>query len=155
MAAPAKSSQQDDTTAARSEHLGIPAKDDKLRAAKSVTGQTMAMIQPDMPIAQDPRSNGAVRALDPEEIKFLMAQGQQFISAGDVVTARIAFQRAAEAADADAALALGATYDPTVLVKLGVLGISADVVKARNWYQKAQKLGSSEARRRLDVLADR
>jgi hypothetical protein len=153
--APPKSSRQDETTAARGEELGIAAKDDKLRAAKSVAGQTMAMAQPDTPSAQDPRSNGAVRALDPQEIKLLMAQGQQFIAAGDVVTARIAFQRAAEAGDADAAVALGATYDPTVLAKLGVVGIGADVAKARSWYQRAEKLGSPDARRRLDVLADR
>jgi TPR repeat protein len=97
----------------------------------------------------------AVRVLDPEEIELLMKKGEQFIAAGDVVTARIAFQRAAEAGDANAAIALGATYDPTVLPKLGVVGISADVAKARSWYQKAEKLGSPEGRGRLDVLADR
>ena len=74
---------------------------------------------------------------------------------GDVVTARTAFQRAAEAGDAKAAVALGATYDPTVLAKLGVVGISADVAKARSWYQKAEKLGSPDARQRLELLADR
>ena len=40
-----------------------------------------------------------------------MEQGERFIAAGDVVTARIAFQRTAEAGDADAALALGGTYE--------------------------------------------
>ena len=80
---------------------------------------------------------------------------EQFIAAGDVVTARLAFQRAAEADDANAAVALGATYDPTVLAKIGVAGIRADVAEARSWYQKAEKLGSPEARRRLEVLADR
>jgi TPR repeat protein len=84
-----------------------------------------------------------------------MKHGEQFIAAGDVVTPRLAFQRAAEAGDAKAAVALGATYDPSVLAKLGVVGISADVAKARSWYQKAEKLGSPEARRRLEVLANR
>ena len=51
-----------------------------------------------------------------------MKQGEQFIAAGDVVTARTAFQRAAEAGDAKAAVALGAAYDPTVLAKLEVVG---------------------------------
>jgi TPR repeat protein len=53
-----------------------------------------------------------------------------------VITARIALQRAAEAGDAQAAVALGATYDRTVLAKLGVVGISADIAKARSWYEK-------------------
>jgi TPR repeat protein len=113
------------------------------------------MVRPDTPSATDPPSNAATRALDREEIKLFITQGEQFIAAGDVVTARIAFQRAAEAGDANAALALGGTYDPTVLMKLGVMGISADVAKARSWYQRAEKLGSPDARRRLDVLADR
>jgi TPR repeat protein len=89
--------------------------------------------------------------LTPEQIKLLMKQGEQFIAAGEIATARIAFQRAAEAGDANAAVALGATYDPTVLARFGVVGISADVAEARSWYQRAEKLGSLEARRRLEV----
>ena len=84
-----------------------------------------------------------------------MKQGEQFIAAGDVVTARIVFQRGAEAGDANAAMALGATYDPTVLAELGVAGLGADVEKARTWYQKAESLGSTEATRRLAILANR
>ena len=116
---------------------------------------TVAMVQPSAGGAQAAPASKGTRVLDPEEIKLFMKQGEQFIAAGDVVTARIVFQRAAEAGDANAAMALGATYDPTVLAKLGVVGMSADVEKARSWYQTAEKLGSPEARRRLDVLADR
>ena len=86
---------------------------------------------------------------------LLIKQGEQFIAAGDVVTARIVFQRAAEAGDPNAAVALGATYDPTVLARLGVVGMGADVEKARTWYQKAESLGSPEAARRLKILANR
>jgi TPR repeat protein len=93
--------------------------------------------------------------LKAEQIRLLVKQGEQFVAAGDVITARIAFQRAAEAGDAQAAVALGATYDPTVLAKLGVVGISADIAKARGWYEKAEKLGSPDAKRRLELLADR
>jgi hypothetical protein len=127
----------------------------KPRAAISSAGETVAMLQSGTPGAQDPLSSPAVRALDVEQIKLLMKQGEQFIAAGDVVTARIAFQRAAEAGDAQAAVALGATYDPTVLAKLGVVGISADIAKARSWYEKAEKRGSPDAKQRLELLADR
>jgi TPR repeat protein len=66
------------------------------------------------------------------------------------------FRRAAEAGDATAAIALGATYDPGVLARLGVVGMgAADIEKARYWYQKAESLGSSEASRRLQLLAAR
>ncbi len=123
--------------------------------ARSSEGETVATLQPAEPGAQLPPASKATHALDPEEIKLFMQQGEQFIAAGDVVTARIVFQRAAEAGDANAAMALGATYDPTVLAKLGVAGLGADVEKARTWYQKAERLGSTEATRRLAILANR
>ena len=132
--------------------LRTPAKTET-QAAKSSAGETVAMLLPGSPSAQAPHP--AVRALDAEQIKLLMKRGEQFMGAGDVITARIAFQRAAEAGDAQAAVALGATYDPTVLSKLGVVGISADIAKARSWYEKAEKLGSPDAKQRLELLADR
>jgi hypothetical protein len=95
-----------------------------------------------------------IRALDPEEIKLLTRQGEQFAAAGDLVTARILFQRAAEVGDATAAMALGATYDPNVLAQLGVAGMAANVEKARSWYRKAESQGSAEATRRLHALAN-
>ena len=126
------------------------------QSRRSSEGDTVAIgRQPSATGTQAPPSSKTIRVLDPEEIELLMKQGEQFIAAGDVVTARIVFQRAAEAGNANAAMALGATYDPTVLAKLGVVGMGADVEKARSWYQTAEKLGSPEARRRLDVLADR
>jgi hypothetical protein len=123
--------------------------------ARSSEGETLAMLQPGAPSAQAPFPAEAVRPLDPGEIELLMQQGEQFIAAGDLVTARTVFQRAAEAHDANAALALAATYDPTVLSKLGVVGMSADLEKARTWYQKAESLGSADAARRLRALANR
>jgi hypothetical protein len=91
--------------------------------AKSSEHDTVAMVQPSTNAAQTPTASKAARALDPEEIKLLMKQGEQLIATGDVVTARIVFQRAAESGDANAAIALGSTYDPTVFAKLGVMGI--------------------------------
>jgi hypothetical protein len=119
-------------------------------------GETVAIGQPSATGAQAPPSSKTIRVPDPEEIELLMKQGEQFITAGDVVTARIVFQRAVEAGNANAAMALGATYDPTVLAKLGVVGMGADVEKARSWYQKGEDLGAPpEARGRLEVRADR
>jgi hypothetical protein len=117
--------------------------------------ETVAMSEPAATGAESPPSSKAVRTLDPEELKFLTRQGEQFALAGDLVTARFLFQRAAEAGDATAAMALGATYDPDVLAKLGVLGVGADVEKARSWYQKAESQGSAQATRRLQALANR
>ena len=149
-----KPSSQQERTVSRDDDPRTPAKAEP-RTPKSSAGDTATILQPHTPAAQDPPSSPVLRALDSEQIKLLMKQGEQFIAAGDVVGARIAFQRAAEAGDAKAAVALGATYDPTALAKLGVAGIGADVAKARSWYQRAEKLGSPEAKQRLEVLANR
>jgi len=91
------------------------------------------------PVQQSPGQAHSI--LDPREIDALK-QGQQFVAARAFVSARLAFQRAAEARSATAALALGASYDPVVLSRLGVRDVDTDVSKARAWYQKARKLGA-------------
>jgi hypothetical protein len=126
-----------------------------VRTGRLSERETVAMLQPGATGAQTPPSSNTIRALDPEEIKLLIKQGEQFVAVGDLVTARTVLQRAAEAGDATAAVALAATYDPTVLAKLGVMGMGADVEQARHWYQAAESLGSAEATRQLRVLAGR
>lgn len=108
--------------------------------------------------AAELRSNRAVAAailrhLDREEVANLLKRGQIALQNGDLSAARLLLNRAAEAGDAQAAMALGATYDPRVLRELRALGASADVEKARSWYQKAAEMGASEANQRLQQLA--
>ena len=86
---------------------------------------------------------------------MLLKQGEQFVSVGDVAAARVLFERAAEAGDGNAALALGVTYDPVMLTKLGVRGIAPDAEKAHYWYQKARDFGSPEAPAWLAKLTGR
>jgi len=94
-----------------------------------------------------------VRTLDREEIAALYRRGEQLIAQGDIAAARLMFTRGAEVGDARSALALGASYDPDVLRKLGVLGVAADPVLAREWYSKASSYGSREAAQRIELLA--
>jgi hypothetical protein len=90
--------------------------------------------------------------LDPAEVGRLLSRGQAFLNQGDVSAARLALERVAEAGEARAALALGATYDPVILRKMGMVGIRPDVEKARSWYERAAALGSAEANQRLTAL---
>jgi hypothetical protein len=94
----------------------------------------------------------AQRQLDREEITVLLKRGKDLIANGDLAAARLVLQRAAEANDAEAALALGATYDPFVLRELKVYGFTADAAAARAWYEKARVFGSAAASRRLEML---
>jgi hypothetical protein len=91
--------------------------------------------------------------LDREQIELLIGRSQQLMSEGDIAAARTLLRRAAEARDARAALALGATYDPIMLTMLQARGVAADLTSARDWYQKASELGSQEAQERLKLLA--
>jgi hypothetical protein len=95
----------------------------------------------------------SVRALDRDEIATLYERSQALIEQGDIASARLMLTRAAEAGDARSALALGTTYDPDVLNKLGVLGVAADPAQAHAWYSKAVELGAPEATLRLERLA--
>ena len=145
----------DDVLRARAEDEMRSERPHSSPTTRSFGSETVAMLQPDPPSAQAAPPSKAVHVLDPEEIALLMKKGEQLLAVGDLVAARIAFQRAAETGDGTAAVALGATYDPTELRKRGVVGMGADVSQARSWYQKAEKFGSPEARGRLDALAGR
>jgi len=90
-----------------------------------------------------------------EELAVLLKRGKDLIATGDLAAARLVLRRAAEANDAEAALALGATYDPLVLRQLKVYGFTPDAAMARSWYEKAAELGSSAAPRRLEMLTER
>jgi hypothetical protein len=124
------------------------------RIATVAEGDVAALPLAETNVQPDPPKKTA-RVFNSEAIELLRKQGEQFASSGDFVTARVLYQRAAETGDARAATALGATYDPTILAKLGAVGIGADVEKARFWYKKAVSLGSSDAQRRLELLANR
>jgi hypothetical protein len=106
----------------------------------------------DQIVAADPSAPALQRRLDGEEIILLLNRGKDLIASGDLAAARLVLQRAADANHAEAALALGATYDPFVLRELKVYGFTPDAVMARVWYEKAIELGSPAAPRRLEML---
>jgi hypothetical protein len=104
-------------------------------------------------VASPPAAASTVEVPDREEIAALLARGRAYIADGDVAAARLVLRRAVEYGDPQAALALGGTYDPTVLKRLGVVSYLADPTQARDWYRKAAELGSADAPQRLEQLA--
>ena len=100
----------------------------------------------------EPPATPAIRRLDQEEIDTLIRRGEAFILQGDFAAARLMLQRAAEAGNGRAAVMLGATYDPVMLRRVGVVGLKAEPERAREWYERAVALGSSEASARMAEL---
>jgi hypothetical protein len=121
-------------------------------AARLTATPVVAMSASPTPAAGAPSQPGA-RRLERSEIVALLARGDDLMASGDMGGARLVLGLAAEARDPRAALALGATYDPLILEKLGVRGRVADVAQARFWYEKAVEFGSKEGARRLQSLA--
>jgi hypothetical protein len=115
--------------------------------------------------------------LNDEEIGTLVARGRELIQAGDIDRARLVLEQAAEAGNATAALELGGTYDPVILLEIqdkriqekrvppsafspaglsppGIHPLVADLALAKAWYEKARDLGSTEATALLDRLGN-
>jgi TPR repeat protein len=112
----------------------------------------VAAVQP-AAVQSVPEPAPSLRSLDSDEIAALFKRSEELIAQGDIAAARLVLTRAAEAGDARSALALGATYDASMLSKLRVRGIAPEAAQARAWYAKAAELGSREATRRLEQLA--
>ena len=70
-----------------------------------------------------------------------MKRGSESLGLGDIAAARLLFQRAAEGGNAQAATALGKTYDP----KFVSAGSPPDAAQALEWYRKAVGLGDPQA----------
>jgi hypothetical protein len=89
---------------------------------------------------------------DRERAQRLFKRGQDELSEANLSSARLFFERAADAGLAEAALALGATYDSAELQRLNIRGAHADAKEARRWYERAAQLGAPEAGQRLQRL---
>jgi TPR repeat protein len=102
-----------------------------------------------VPVAAPPVAAAPARRLDADELAALMKRAKGLIAIGDIASARLLLERAADAQEASAALLLAQTYDPVVLGSQDTRSITPDPAAARTWYQKAAQLGSSDATQRL------
>jgi hypothetical protein len=117
-------------------------------AAPSQSGQMLP------PIASPPARtlSPADRGFSPAEVTTLLTRGDQFLRTGDIASARLFYERAAEAGIGAAALRLGATFDPRFLSRAGVVGVQGDPAQAAGWYRRARDLGEAAAGERLNLL---
>jgi hypothetical protein len=96
------------------------------------------------PAAPNPTAPSEPR-LTAAETAALLSRGDSLFSVGDVASARLYYERAADAGNGDAALRLGETYDPTFLERAKLRAIKGDLKTAAFWYRRAKELGVAEA----------
>jgi hypothetical protein len=113
---------------------------DKALATEAPTDQNAIQHAPDSHRDHDP-------------IELLVGRSEKLLSKGNVEAARIMLQPEANAHDARAPLAVGASYDPIMLAILQSRGVPSDAFLAPDWYKKAQQFGSRETQQRLRLLA--
>jgi hypothetical protein len=85
-------------------------------------------------------------------IVALVTRGDSAFANGDIAIARLFYQRAADAADAEAAVRLAETYDPRFLTRTNMDGLRANSALAAYWYRRARDLGAEGAETALRDL---
>jgi hypothetical protein len=106
---------------------------------------TMNAAPISVPRPATPAPSDSAVQLDSDEMSRLIKRGKDFLTQGNFASARLLFKRAADGGSAEAALALGSTYDPSVIKQLGAVSITPDIDGALKWYETAADRGSAEA----------
>jgi hypothetical protein len=83
--------------------------------------------------------------LSTEEMATLLARGDSLLSVGDVASARLFYERVADAGGGLAAIRLGETFDQFFLDRVRLRGVRGDPGAALFWYRRARDLGATDA----------
>jgi hypothetical protein len=82
----------------------------------------------------------------------LLQRASHQLNLEDISGARRTYEALAAQGSQRGALGLAETYDAMFLARHNVIGLKPDLRLARQWYEKAASLGSSEAAERLKIL---
>jgi septal ring factor EnvC (AmiA/AmiB activator) len=113
---------------------------------------TAGSVAADQLPAPEVRSTAQPNPKDAAEVARRVARASILLGEGDIGSARIVLERAAETGNAQASFALAETYDPLVLPKWGTSGTRGDAKRARDLYAEAEAGGIKEAKARFDEL---
>lgn len=128
--------------------------------AVTVTPDPPVAVPPDIELRADaaPTDAAATEAAPPavtapaaarppvsaQEAAKMLERGNTLFEAGDIISARLLFRRAAQAGNAAGATAMARSYDPDVLAKQ-MLGAAANEQEAQRWYARARELGDRDS----------
>jgi Peptidase C39 family len=137
--APAEPSSETDLTGVASSQPVLPA--DPSSSAPASTGETQ--FDGDTNIATS--ATAPAHQSSPAELAALLARGDVLFTKGDLLAARLFYERAADGGNGQAALRLGETFDPVFLDQAHLRGARGDWSIALSWYRRARDLGVAEA----------
>jgi hypothetical protein len=122
----------------------------KLEPSKDAA-PTPAAPESASPVAPTPAANApapiapAEPRISAAEAAEMLSQGDAAFGVGDIASARLFYERAADAGSGEAALRLGETYDPNFLERAKLRSVHGDPKAAIQWYRRAKELGLAEA----------
>ena len=159
IAAPPEAPSAAETTPRRIQPAGLapvsPTRDDITAAYQGAIKSKVAAIEPTTQVAPVEAAAPplpAARRIAPDELAALLKRAKGLLAVGDITSARLLLERAADAQEPEAALMLAGTYDPQVLGGQDLRSVAPDPEAAKVWYQKAAQMGSADAKRRLGQL---
>jgi hypothetical protein len=115
--------------------------------------KVVALVPPTPePVAPRAAPAALPAAADSPELRQLMTRGDEMLRLGDPASARLFYERAAGRGLSRAYTAVGRTYDPTVLLRLGIRGGGASGEQALAWYRRGAEAGDADAARAADDL---
>ena len=94
-------------------------------------------------------------SIHPQTGAVILRAGTPYFEDGNVASARLFYERAANEGLAQGAMALAATYDPDEIARRNLRGVTPDAKTAARWYQRARQLGASGAEERLRRISGR
>ena len=102
--------------------------------------------------APQPAAEIASLPLPADVTEALIERGDELLRTGDIMAARLAYERAAAGGNRNAETGVAKTYDPLFLAQSGVRGLRGDPGRAALWYGRAAAAGGREAQERLKRL---
>jgi hypothetical protein len=84
-------------------------------------------------------------SLSNRDVSVLLTRGDSLFGFRDFASARLFYERAANAGNGQAAVRLGQTYDPSFLEWARLRWVRGDAAAAAFWYRRARELGMSDA----------
>jgi hypothetical protein len=121
-------------------------------AKETATAEPPVPAKPDVPANQppSPAPQPIATSIYDQDFEKLASKAARAVQIGDITGARLILEHAVDAGDATAIYALAETYDPRVLTKLHVRGMTGDADKARALYEQALAKGIKQAQAKLD-----